>query len=136
MKDHKQFATQQRMTPQRSVILEELRRLKNHPTADELFMVVRRRLPRVSLGTIYRNLDVLVKNGQIRKLEGHGTQARYDGENDQHQHIQCEGCGRIDDLDLHAPETPDLSETGYNQVRCQVIFTGICPDCQAAQSRN
>lgn len=57
---------QTRMTRQRAVILEELRKTATHPTADELYSIVRRRLPRISLGTVYRNLDFLADSGEIR----------------------------------------------------------------------
>ena len=60
---------QTRMTRQRAVILEELRKTKSHPTADELYSIVRERLPRISLGTVYRNLDFLAETGEILKLE-------------------------------------------------------------------
>ncbi|MCF6287226.1 MAG: transcriptional repressor, partial [Candidatus Hydrogenedentes bacterium] len=65
----------QRMTRQRMVILEQLQAMHSHPTADELYVVVRRQLPNVSLGTIYRNLDVLTKSGQVRKLDSGGGHA-------------------------------------------------------------
>ena len=55
-------------TVQRKVIVDELRKLKCHPTADELYEVVRRKLPRISLGTVYRNLEVLSANGEIQSL--------------------------------------------------------------------
>ena len=58
---------QTRMTRQRAVILEELRKVKTHPTADELNSIVRERLPRISLGTVYRNLDFLADTGEIRR---------------------------------------------------------------------
>ena len=60
---------QTRMTRQRMVILEELRKVKTHPTADELYAMVRTRMPRISLGTVYRNLDFLTESKEILKLE-------------------------------------------------------------------
>ena len=68
-----------RNTPQRRIILEELCAVTTHPTAGELYGIVRRRLPRVSLGTVYRNLEVLYANGVINKLDYAGAEARFDG---------------------------------------------------------
>jgi Fur family ferric uptake transcriptional regulator len=67
------------MTRQRKVILEEIRKTDSHPTADELYQRVRQRLPHVSLGTIYRNLETLAASGLIQKLEMGGSQKRFDG---------------------------------------------------------
>ena len=64
---------QTRMTRQRMVILEELRKVKTHPTADELYAMVRTRMPRISLGTVYRNLDFLTESKEILKLESAGS---------------------------------------------------------------
>ena len=69
----------QRNTRQREVILEELRKLRSHPTAPVLYEIVRRRLPRISLGTVYRNLELLAKSGVVRKLELSDSEARFDG---------------------------------------------------------
>ena len=71
---------QTRMTRQRAVILEELRKVKTHPTADELYSIVRERLPRISLGTVYRNLDFLTESKEILKLESAGSIRRFDGD--------------------------------------------------------
>ena len=64
------------MTKQRKVILEELRKQHTHPSADEVYRMVRHRLPRISLGTVYRNLEVLVQMGEIQKLELSGSLKR------------------------------------------------------------
>ena len=69
---------QTRMTRQRMVILEELRKVKTHPTADELYAMVRTRMPRISLGTVYRNLDFLTESKEILKLESAGSIRRFD----------------------------------------------------------
>ena len=66
-----------RMTRQRRVILEEIRRTNSHPAADEIYERVRKRLPRISLGTVYRNLDVLCELGEIQRLELSGAMKRY-----------------------------------------------------------
>lgn len=125
---------QLRMTPQRKVLLEELRKLHSHPTADELYEIVRRRLPHISLGTVYRNLEILSKEGIIRKIELGGTQKRFDGDLEIHQHIRCTKCGRIDDLPDSTSVTRcdmDLIEqTGYEVIERRVEFIGICPKCR------
>ena len=76
-----------RNSQQREVILDELQKLYSHPTAATLYEAVRKRLPRISLGTVYRNLDLMAKKGLIKKLEFGGSEARFDGNPDQHFHI-------------------------------------------------
>ena len=76
---------QTRMTRQRMVILEELRKVKTLPTADELYAMVRTRMPRISLGTVYRNLDFLTESKEILKLESAGSIRRFDGDTRPHQ---------------------------------------------------
>lgn len=122
----------QRMTRQRAVILEELRGMPHHPTADELYEAVRRRLPRVSLGTIYRNLDLLARGGAIRKLDMGGSQSRFDGETHDHCHVRCVGCGRIDDVPGRPIERiamPERSANAYRIMGYRLEFDGLCPDC-------
>ena len=121
-----------RNTRQRSVILEELRKLASHPTAAGLYEIVRRRLPNISLGTVYRNLELLARLGLIRKLEIGGRQARFDGNADSHFHVQCVRCGRVDDihappLDLLGGESNDFS--GYQILGYTLQFHGICQRC-------
>jgi Fe2+ or Zn2+ uptake regulation protein len=67
-----------RMTHQREIILDELNRSKTHPTADELFDRIKHKLPRISLATVYRNLEILSAAGLIKKLEMSGRQKRFD----------------------------------------------------------
>lgn len=122
---------QTRMTRQRAVILEELRKVTSHPTADEVYSIVRERLPRISLGTVYRNLDFLADSGQILKLEAAGSTKRFDGETAWHQHVRCTQCGRIGDVMLPrpAPETSDISVAGFTITGARVEYDGICDAC-------
>lgn len=123
----------QRMTPQRRVILEELRKLSTHPTADELYGIVRKRLPRISLGTVYRNLDLLSKSGAICRLQVSGSPARFDGDLHTHYHIRCVVCGRVDDVDglpLGDIGEPRGTLSSYRLLGYRIEFSGVCPECQ------
>lgn len=122
----------QRMTRQRMVILEHLRQMRSHPTADELYDAVRQELPSVSLGTIYRNLDVLTRSGQVHKLELCGAQARFDAEMSPHHHVRCRHCGRVDDVPMTAESMvtlPAKSMSGFQIDDYRVEFEGHCPEC-------
>ena len=121
-----------RETPQRKVILEELRRFDSHPSADEIFEKVRQRLPRISLGTVYRNLDILVEMDLIRKLEVGGTLKRYDPITEPHYHIRCTCCDRIIDAPLKTVESMETelkALTDFKIIGHHLEFVGLCPDC-------
>jgi Fur family ferric uptake transcriptional regulator len=124
-----------RMTKQRAIILEELRKARTHPTADEIYSRVRLRLPRISLGTVYRNLDTLSKAGLIARLQCGGVAKRYDGCIESHCHVRCEVCGRVEDMDI-APSADlerNLSDkTSYRITGHRIEFTGVCPECDNA----
>jgi Fur family ferric uptake transcriptional regulator len=121
-----------RITNQRDVILNELRAVKTHPTADELYTQVRRRLPRVSLATVYRNLEWLSEQGLARKIEVGGRQKRFDGDISKHYHVRCEKCGMVADIEM---DTLDNLEDRISQPCGFIItghrleFTGLCAAC-------
>jgi Fur family ferric uptake transcriptional regulator len=91
---------QLRMTNQREIILRELRKSKKHLTADELYDIVKKDMPRISLATVYRNLEVLSEAGLIGKLEISGRQKRFDYDVEEHDHVYCVVCHRVDNLDI------------------------------------
>jgi Fur family ferric uptake transcriptional regulator len=128
--------TQQRMTKQKRVVLEELSKVKNHPTAYDVYEMVKSRLPRISLGTVYRNLDQLSSGGQIRRLDMGQSQRRFDAVVDDHLHIRCISCGKVDDVPLNpAMSTITIkdmvsSQSGYDVLGCEMDFQGICPKCK------
>jgi Fur family ferric uptake transcriptional regulator len=112
--------------------LEELKKLTTHPTAVGLYEIVRRRLPKISLGTVYRNLELLARQGTIQKLYFDEQQARFDGDVSRHDHIVCMKCGRMDDI--HCPPIDLLTAAandcgGYRLLDRRVQFVGICPRC-------
>jgi Fur family ferric uptake transcriptional regulator len=121
-----------RITRQRKLILEELKRMDNHPSADELYDAVRSRLPKISLGTVYRNLEILSELGQIQKLELGGATRRYDWDTEKHYHIRCVECGRVDDAPvapLQRIENELYGSTVFTIIGHRLEFTGFCPSC-------
>ncbi len=125
-----------RLTPQRQVILEELAKVKTHPTANEVYDMVRKRLPRIGLGTVYRNLELMADNGMIMKLEVGGSQKRFDATTELHYHIRCISCGRVDDIEFSA--MPQLDQLAANSSDYQVLghhieFSGICDSCDGPE---
>jgi len=122
-----------RLTTQRQIILEELSKVKTHPTASELYDMVRKRLPRIGLGTVYRNLELMADNGMILKLEVGGTQKRFDATTNTHYHIRCSECGKVDDIDTPVMDTlvqAASESSSYQILGHHVEFTGLCPECQ------
>lgn len=121
-----------RQTDARRVILEEIMNLDSHPTADEVYEIVRKRLPKVSLGTIYRNLEVLTGKGLIQKLEVGGSQRRFDGNTNNHYHLRCRECGRV--IDLTTKPLKAIEETISQLADWEILghrleLIGICLSC-------
>lgn len=122
-----------RMTRQRKVILEQFATPGRHFTADDVYLKVRRKLPNISLGTVYRNLEILFQAGLIKKLHFGAGQRQYDGGVHRHYHVRCVQCGkvsdvpadRIGDLDAAARETSDFEIIGH-----ELGFEGICAECR------
>jgi Fur family ferric uptake transcriptional regulator len=122
-----------RNTRQRQVVLEELSKLSSHPTATELYEIARGRLPKISLATVYRNLERLAETGLIRKLQTAGSEARFDGDTSRHHHVRCVRCGRVDDA--HGLPGDPLGEgvqslASYRILGYHLEFVGVCPACQ------
>ena len=111
-------------------------KVKTHPTASELYDMVRKRLPRIGLGTVYRNLELMAESGMILKIEVGGTQKRFDATTDEHYHIRCSCCGKVDDIDVPVVKALVAEAAANSAYRIQghhVEFTGICSDCQKKQ---
>jgi Fur family transcriptional regulator, peroxide stress response regulator len=127
--------TQTRMTEQRRVVLEEVRKLRSHPTADDVFVLARRRLPKISLGTVYRNLDFLAESGEILRLDMAGSPQRFDGKTHDHVHVRCIECGRVDDVEgisIPVPEAQVREAVDYEIMDYSLEFHGVCPKCRNA----
>ena len=122
----------EKYTIQRKVILEELSLLKSHPTADELFQIVRIRLPKISLATVYRTLADLAASGKIRKTELPGGKARFDTKIEPPFHLRCVHCEAIEDLPLSKEEIGDfLKDKVTRRVQdFELCFSGLCRSCQ------
>jgi Fe2+ or Zn2+ uptake regulation protein len=122
-----------RHTPQREAILDILRNSDLHPTADMIYEEVKKVIPHISKGTVYRNLNILREMGEISELNLSGTVSRFEGKPDNHYHFRCEKCGRVFDLD--EPVNGELDKhvtenTGFMVSHHQLEFRGLCKDCQ------
>ena len=125
-----------RRTLQRKVILEELKRFKSHPTADELYREVRKRLPNISIATVYRNIEMPADAGEIRRVTIAGRKRRYDPETRIHYHVRCVKCGRVDDLSIPVVDgLEDEAEEAshYTILGHGIEFWGVCPTCRGLE---
>lgn len=123
---------QLRMTNQREMILQELKKSREHLTADELYERVKKKMPRISLATVYRNLEILSEARLIGKLEVSGRQKRFDWDTSDHDHIHCVSCNRIDNLDLDREELGVQTTgvvSGYKVTGYRLEFSGLCSRC-------
>jgi len=122
-----------RRTRQRRAVLEAVRNCMTHPDAQWVYEQVRKELPRISLGTVYRNLDLLSREGFIQQLKIGGSYTRYDGDVHSHSHITCRRCGMIENVDvppLSSVIEEAISTTHFSDVTPQLDFYGICMRCR------
>lgn len=127
-------AARRRKTRQLEQVFAALQGDHSHPFAQEIYRRVHKRLPRISLATVYRNLHSLVEEGKIRTLLLDGQGARYDPETSEHDHFVCERCGRVDDLFLRARRRIDLTslaKRGYVVTTHDLTVHGMCQVCAA-----
>ena len=124
-----------RFSKQRQLILETLKDYPIHPTAEQLYEKVKVDMPSISLGTVYRNLSLLVEQQEIRRFDSPGeASVRYDGRNDDHSHLVCNTCKKVYDIDIetfkHLDDTLSLL-TGFRVEEHDIVLKGICKECQA-----
>lgn len=117
---------------QREMIYQTVQENPIHPTADVVYQMVREKIPTISLGTVYRNLNMLTEQGRLSKISLPNQSDHFDGRIDRHQHILCEKCGKVFDIEM--PQTADLlALAGADQpfliTGCTLHLTGVCPDC-------
>jgi Fe2+ or Zn2+ uptake regulation protein len=125
-----------RMTKQRRIILETLKSVKTHPTAEELFEMLKRLIPRISLATVYRNLNILIEQGLISVIILKGMPRRFDGDLSSHYHIKCSNCGIIEDvhLDINNEQLTELKTVNDFTIHgYKIEFEGICSICLKQQ---
>lgn len=117
---------------QRDAIMDFLSHRKDHPTAEVIYDNVKKAYPRISLGTVYRNLTLLADNGVIRRLRTRDSKDHFDADLSPHYHFMCNGCGCISDIFLN--HTKEL-ETAANELAPgtitghEVFFYGTCTAC-------
>ncbi len=120
-----------RMTRQKKVIYEILQNTKSHPTADWIYEQARKVLPDISLGTVYRNLQVLMAENKIQELNYGKSYSRFDGNPKNHYHFVCDLCGEVSDFE---PSEPILREDALDFVpgkprTYRLEFYGTCSKC-------
>lgn len=127
---------QRRNTKQRAIILETVRAHSDHPTADDIYRDVHEREPKVSRGTVYRNLNLLEEMGDIISIETPGGN-RFDRRCDPHAHVICRECSAVVDAMVDYNTQADEAaarETGFIIDSHASLFYGLCPACQKARS--
>lgn len=127
----------ERHSKQRELILAQLSALSTHPTADELYQLVRQKMPNISLGTVYRNLDFLAAKNLLRKFND-GKKTRFDGNVKPHAHLNCLNCGCLKDLPQIAIDQLDnfyQKIDNFKILSYQLTFIGICNNCNQKSNK-
>ncbi len=125
---------------QRELILNTVKENRVHPTADFVYNKLKEENPGLSLGTVYRNLNLLAEEGIIQKIRIPNGPDRFDGEVKEHPHMTCTCCGKVIDLpltcmeDMRQLDEEILKKTGHQVNSLQTAFTGVCGACRARKN--
>ena len=125
--------TSRRNTIQKDLVRNAVCEMKRHVTANEVYEFVKEFCPTIGKGTVYRNLDILVEEGALRKVEVPDGPNRFDFTLKNHYHVRCVKCGEVSDVDMD--EILGLLEKihdthGTDFLGYDILFKGICPKCQ------
>lgn len=122
-----------RNTIQKQMVLDTVRSMSCHPTADEIYIQIAEHHPNISKGTVYRNLNLLAEQGEILRVQIPNAADRFDFKTHNHYHMRCQCCGRV--FDVSVPYLSHLEEEikntdGFLLLSHSIVFSGICPECQ------
>lgn len=122
-----------RNTRQRQLLLSEIKKLKTHPSARELFEILRKKDANYSIATLYRNLEYFTNKQLVYKLKSNGTETRYESDLSPHINLVCEHCGFIEDIyDFESIDflTPQIQSSGFDLKIKFLEIPGTCKKCQ------
>lgn len=123
-----------KVTPQRLAVYEVLANTTEHPSAEMIFQKLQPKYPTMSLATVYKTIEILKEIGLVQVLNAGEDSFRYDANMEEHPHVRCMLCKRVDDIfEVDAqPYIQNIAEkTAYRLTGQQFYFYGICPECQA-----
>lgn len=126
-----------RNTIQKQLVLHSVKRLVNHPTAEEVYNQIVASYPDISKATVYRNLSGLVDDGMLLKLNVPGAADKYDISTHAHYHAVCNVCGSLFDLELENPPIVEFNISEMNDFEIDeyvILFKGKCKNCKAGKS--
>ncbi len=117
---------------QREMLLSVLKDTRRHPTANDIYEEMRKRDPKISLGTVYRNLALLCENGTILRIDTEHDSVHYDGFTHPHYHFICNSCGAVSDLSIDPIDINAAieEETGGDVTGHTLVFYGKCKKCK------
>ena len=119
-----------RFTPQRQQVYDVLLQKRDHPTADEVFVRARKRMPEISHATVYNCLGALVECGLVRQVQLDRGATRFCPNMHEHCHFYCDACDTVYDVDLPAKPQPGVTlPKGFKADRYEIAIHGTCPDC-------
>ena len=118
---------------QREIILDTLKNNVVHPTAEYIYEILKKEDSKISLATLYRNLNQLAENGIIKKIDGLESSSHYDHNTHAHYHFICDNCKKV--FDVSCGIAPDIEkkiedETGFIVSSHDIIIHGICKNCK------
>jgi Fe2+ or Zn2+ uptake regulation protein len=125
------------LTSQRRAVLEALKEARGHPSAEDVYLIVKKKNPRVALGTVYQALSVLEEIGVIGSKHWSESPTRYDLNLEPHLDIRCAACGVVSEVpgvELGRLEENIRHNTSYEVTRTTIVVEGLCPTCKEARS--
>ncbi len=132
MNFNKEFIVDRRQTKQRSLVLDSVIKLHNHPTAQEVYDYVHGVYPGIGKATVYRNLNLLADEGKLKRVEAISGPVHFDSTLCEHSHLECKICKKV--IDVEFPISEELYEniestTGFTCIDRSLVINGICPTC-------
>ncbi len=121
------------LTSQRRAVLEALKEAKGHPSAEDIYLIVKKKNPRVALGTVYQALSILEEIGVVGSKHWSESPTRYDLNVEPHLDIRCAGCGEVSEIsgvELGELEMNIRENTPYEVTRTTMVIEGLCPSCK------
>lgn len=116
-------------TKQKEIILDAVFELNHHPTADEIYLYLKKDYPRLSLATVYRNLNTYAQDGKIRKVSIPGDSERFDFNLSEHEHFYCESCHQVYDVKVNISEViNNVSPFVFSSYK--LMLYGTCESCK------